>query len=104
MVRAAVNKGEQMLWHQQYLRSCEELNQWDPLQEYARSTEHYGLLMDCLWRAQDWGTLKQEVMPKAHVRPRRACPVSSALLQLLAGPLHSCLCLTKHRNFHCHAV
>lgn len=65
----AVTKGEQVLWQQKWLQCCQELNQWEPIQDYARSTEHYGLLMDCLWRAQDWTTLKQEVMPKAHVSP-----------------------------------
>lgn len=63
-----MSKGEQVLWQQKYLKCCEELNQWDPVQEYARATEHYGLLMDCLWRAQDWATLKQDVLPKAQVR------------------------------------
>ena len=62
-----VTKGEQVLWQQKYLQCCEELNQWEPIQEYARATDHSGLLMDCLWRTQDWHTLKQEVLPKAHV-------------------------------------
>ena len=62
-----MSKGEQVLWQNKYLQCCEELNQWDPVQEYARVTEHYGLLMDCLWRAQDWTNLKQDVLPKALV-------------------------------------
>ena len=72
---AAVKKGEIVLWHQQYLRCCEELSQWEPISDYARQTEHYALLMDCLWRANDWHTLKQEVLPKAQARPRAALPL-----------------------------
>ena len=72
-----------MLWHQQYLRCCEELSQWEPISEYARQTEHYALLMDCLWRANDWHTLKTEVLPKAQARlpacGRPSCQVSAQL-------------------------
>ncbi|KAK9813189.1 hypothetical protein WJX72_010368 [[Myrmecia] bisecta] len=64
---AAASKGEQSLWQSQYLSCCAELHQWDVVAEYARSTENYSLLMDCLWKLHDWGTLKEAVLPKAQV-------------------------------------
>ena len=71
-----------MLWHQQYLRCCEELSQWEPISEYARQTEHYTLLLDCLWRHNEWHTLKQEVLPKA-----QACGLTCQTWPATPGPL-----------------
>ena len=47
-------RGEQVLWQQQYLNCCNELGQWDLINDYAKSAENYGAFMDAAWKNNDW--------------------------------------------------
>jgi len=64
---AAVLRGEQVNWHQQYVRTAMELCQWDVIAEYAQQADDYRLQMDALWRLPNWDRLKRVVLPRAQV-------------------------------------
>ena len=67
MLFAAINRGEQVLWHHQYVKSAAELCQWEAVAEYARQSDNCALQMDALWRLPDWDRLKRDVLPRAQV-------------------------------------
>ena len=72
-----------MLWQQQYLHCCEELGQWDVVNDYARGTENYAAYMDVAWKCSDWQGLKDWVLPKGAVEdsPRVSMIKAFVLLQ-----------------------
>ena len=47
-----------LLWHQQYLACCAELNQWDTVVEYAKVTDNCPLQIDSMVQLHDWQNLK----------------------------------------------
>ena len=47
-----------LLWHQQYLACCAELNQWDTVAEYAKVTDNCPLQIDAMVQLHDWQNLK----------------------------------------------
>ena len=53
-----VTKNEMLLWHQQYLACCAELNQWDTVVEYAKVTDNCPLQIDAMVQLHDWQNLK----------------------------------------------
>lgn len=55
---AGITKNEMVLWHQQYLACCVELNQWDTVVEYAKVTDNCPLQIDAMVQLHDWQTLK----------------------------------------------
>lgn len=55
---AGVTKNEMLLWHQQYLACCAELNQWDTVVEYAKVTDNCPLQIDAMVHLHDWQNLK----------------------------------------------
>lgn len=71
-----VTKNEMLLWHQQYLACCAELNQWDTVVEYAKVTDNCLLQIDAMVQLHDWQNLKAVSYPRAvlcvHV-PRDPC-------------------------------
>ena len=67
-----------LLWHQQYLACCTELNQWDTVVEYAKVTDNCPMQIDAMVQLHDWQTLK------AVCWPLRTCIQSGAWWQLLS--------------------
>lgn len=61
-----VPKSEMCLWEEQWLTCANQLSQWDSLAEFGKSLDHYDLLLDCLWKAPDWGYMK-EILPRIQV-------------------------------------
>lgn len=55
---AGMTKNEMLLWHQQYLACCAELNQWDTVVEYAKVTDNCPLQIDAMVQLHDWQSLK----------------------------------------------
>lgn len=53
-----MTKNEMLLWHQQYLACCAELNQWDTVVEYAKVTDNCPLQIDSMVQLHDWQNLK----------------------------------------------
>jgi transformation/transcription domain-associated protein len=43
---------------EQWVSCAQQLHQWDLLQEYAFETQNHELMLDHLWRAEDWPNLK----------------------------------------------
>ena len=62
-LHSGVTKNEMLLWHQQYLACCAELNQWDTVAEYAKFTDNCPLQIDAMVQLHEWQYLKA-------VRPR----------------------------------
>ena len=56
---AAVTKSEMVLWHQQYLACCMELNQWDIVADYARVADNVMLQIPAFAHLHEWQGLKQ---------------------------------------------
>lgn len=79
---AGVTKSEMVLWHNQYLSTCMELNQWDTVAEYAKSTENSALQLEAASKQHDWAHLKQMVLPKAQVEEGAEFTMVKAQLQL----------------------
>ena len=57
---AAVRQQEMMLVEEQWIRCCKELNQWDLLLEYGRSSAASSptLVLDSAWRVPSWTVMK----------------------------------------------
>ena len=55
---SGVTKNEMLLWHQQYLACCAELNQWDTVAEYAKFTDNCPLQIDAMVQLHEWQYLK----------------------------------------------
>lgn len=55
------NRGEQALWAEQWLSCCRQLNHWDLLLDYGKSTEQMEVVVDCLWRLSDWTQLREHL-------------------------------------------
>jgi transformation/transcription domain-associated protein len=51
---AGITKNEMLLWHQQYLACCAELNQWDTIVEYAKVTDQCPLQIEAMVHLHDW--------------------------------------------------
>lgn len=62
-----VTKSEMVLWHDQYLACCTELNQWDTIADYAKSTDNSALQLEAAAKQHDWANLRQMAVPKAQV-------------------------------------
>eukprot|EP00798_Chlamydomonas_sp_ICE-L_P011531 gene11531-34243_t len=62
-----VPRGEAAMWIDQWVYCAKQLNQWDSLLEYARSTENHELAVDCLWRQSEWADLKDTLQTKAQL-------------------------------------
>jgi transformation/transcription domain-associated protein len=77
-----VTKSEMVLWHNRYLATCAELNQWEAVAEYAKSTDNAALQLDSAAKLHDWAHLKQMVLPKAQVAEDAALTMVRAQLQL----------------------
>lgn len=58
LLLAGITKNEMLLWHQQYLSCCAELNQWDTVAEYAKVTDNCPLQIDAMVQLHDWQNLK----------------------------------------------
>lgn len=67
-----VTKSEMVLWHDRYLSCCMELNQWETVFEYARSTENGRLELDAAAKIHEWQYLRQVAIPKAQVQDASA--------------------------------
>ena len=67
------------MWQREYLRCCAEQCQWDTVEEYAEAVNNLPLRADCLWRLQEWGRLRADVLPKLMARswPRTWQPLWS---------------------------
>ncbi len=57
------NRGEAALWLDQWINCCKQLNQWEPLHEYARGTDNNALTADSMWRLSDWDGLRMLTDP-----------------------------------------
>lgn len=79
---ANVTKNEMVLWHNQYLACCMELNQWDTVAEYAKSIDNSALQLEAAAKLHDWIHLKQMVVPKAQVEDGAEFTLIKAQLQL----------------------
>lgn len=79
---SGVSKDEMVLWHNQYLSCCMELNQWDTVAEYAKSTENSILQLEATAKLHDWVHLKQMAVPKAQVEEGPEFSMIKAQLQL----------------------
>lgn len=47
------------------MSSCsKELNQWEPLTEYAQSKGHSNpyLMLECAWRVSNWASMKEALV------------------------------------------
>jgi hypothetical protein len=66
-----------LLWHQQYVACCIELNQWDTIVEYAKVTDQCPLQIDAMVHSHDWQNLKT-------VRHHHPCPSLCAACLLLS--------------------
>lgn len=77
-----VTKNEMVLWHNQYLACCMELNQWDTVAEYAKSIDNSALQLEAAAKLHDWVHLKQMVVPKAQVEDGAEFTLIKAQLQL----------------------
>jgi transformation/transcription domain-associated protein len=63
-----VTKSEMVLWHDRYLACCAELNQWDTMFDYAKSTDNGRLQLEAAAKLLDWVHLRQVALPKAQVQ------------------------------------
>jgi hypothetical protein len=54
---------EVKLWEDEWVRCAQHLNQWDVLNEFARSVGNIELQLDCAWKLQDW-TVVRERLPR----------------------------------------
>lgn len=79
---SGVTKSEMVLWHNQYLACCIELNQWETVAEYAKSTENAALQLEAAAKLHDWVNLKQMVVPKAQVEEGAEFTMIKAQMQL----------------------
>ncbi|GIL45633.1 hypothetical protein Vafri_2841, partial [Volvox africanus] len=55
------NRGEQALWVEQWLSCCRQLNHWDLMLDYGKSTEQMEVVVDCLWRLSDWTQFREHL-------------------------------------------
>jgi hypothetical protein len=79
---SGVTKSEMVLWHNQYLSCCMELNQWDVISEYAKSTDNSALQLEASSKLHDWVHLKQMAVPKAQVEDGPEFTMIKAQMQL----------------------
>ena len=79
---SGVTKSEMVLWHNQYLSCCMELNQWDIISEYAKSTDNSALQLEASAKLHDWVHLKQMAVPKAQVEEGAEFTMIKAQMQL----------------------
>ncbi|PRW20618.1 transformation transcription domain-associated [Chlorella sorokiniana] len=77
-----ITKNEMVLWHQQYLACCVELNQWDTVVEYAKVTDNCPLQIDAMVQLHDWQTLKSMVLPKAQIEDSASATIVRAQMHL----------------------
>ncbi|CAG04456.1 unnamed protein product [Tetraodon nigroviridis] len=66
---------EYQLWEDHWIRCSKELNQWEPLTEYAQSKGHSNpyLMLECAWRGFNWTSMKE-----ALVQVELSCPKEMA--------------------------
>ncbi|KAK1363493.1 Histone acetyltransferase SAGA, TRRAP/TRA1 component, PI-3 kinase superfamily [Heracleum sosnowskyi] len=62
-----VSKGEMCLWEEQWLNCSRQLGQWDALADFGKLVENYDILLDSLWKQQDWTYLKDHLIPNIQV-------------------------------------
>ncbi|KAL4439666.1 hypothetical protein ABPG75_002667 [Micractinium tetrahymenae] len=77
-----MTKIEMLLWHQQYLACCAELNQWDTVVEYAKVTDNCPLQIDSMVQLHDWQNLKAMVLPKAQIEDNADATIVRAQMHL----------------------
>ena len=86
-VYAGITKSEMVLWHQQYLVCCMELNQWEIVADYARVTDNAALQLPALAHLHEWHALKQV---------RRWQPKLRHVELVVSHLLGACRCFQKH--------
>ncbi|XP_011602842.1 transformation/transcription domain-associated protein isoform X1 [Takifugu rubripes] len=66
---------EYQLWEDHWIRCSKELNQWEPLTEYAQSKGHSNpyLMLECAWRVSNWASMKESL-----VQVELSCPKEMA--------------------------
>jgi transformation/transcription domain-associated protein len=60
-------KSEMVLWHNQYLSCCTELNQWEVVAEYAKSVDNSALRLEAAAKQYEWSYLKTMIAPNAQI-------------------------------------
>ena len=75
-------KNEMVLWHNQYLSCCMELNQWDVVAEYAKSVENSTLRLEASAKLYDWSYLKTMVGPNPQVEEGPEFTMVKAQMQM----------------------
>lgn len=75
-------KNEMVLWHNQYLSCCMELNQWDVVAEYAKSVDNSTLRLEASAKLYDWSYLKTMVGPNAQVEEGPEFTMVKAQMQM----------------------
>ena len=60
-------KSEMVLWHNQYLSCCTELNQWEVITEYAKSVDNSALRLEAAAKTYEWSYLKTMIAPNAQI-------------------------------------
>jgi len=82
MVGGSFTKSEMVLWHNQYLASCMDLNQWDTVAEYAKSVDNASLRLEAASKLYDWSYLKTMVGPTAQVEDGPEFTMIKAQMQM----------------------
>ena len=75
-------KSEMVLWHNQYLSCCMELNQWDTVAEYAKSVDNSTLRLEAAAKLYDWSYLKTMIGPNAQVEEGPEYTMVKAQMQM----------------------
>ncbi|EKM59507.1 uncharacterized protein PHACADRAFT_205724 [Phanerochaete carnosa HHB-10118-sp] len=80
---------EYCLWEDHWILAAEKLQQWDTLQELARSENNAELQLECAWRIKDWYEQKESIEELIKELPEVATPrrlVFEAFISLLKNP------------------
>ena len=75
-------KSEMVLWHNQYLSCCMELNQWDVVSEYAKSVDNSTLRLEASAKLYDWTYLKTMIAPNVQVEEGPEFTLVKAQMQI----------------------
>jgi transformation/transcription domain-associated protein len=75
-------KSEMVLWHNQYLSCCMELNQWEVVAEYAKSVDNSALRLEASAKLYDWSYLKTMIAPNAQVEEGPEFTLVKAQMQM----------------------
>ena len=80
---------EYCLWEDHWLLSAEKLQQWETLQDLARSENNIELQLECAWRIKDWHEQKDPIEELIKELPDAGTPrrlVFEAFMSLLRNP------------------